>query len=193
MKVSKKKPIKKTQKPKRAPLTELVCVLSGKTEKVNLAKLTKLAAKFKFETTDEYIKYFISKDCIKLLRQGYTEKQIQKQFNYDNDLQIPFNILKHYVKKFKNRAKIEKIEKRKEVLKYMENKTGAYVVTPKARQTIDFTNKEQVAKLTEGACWRPDIYLNNDRACNGCYLYEHCKCAIRRWDDPNEKRPRKKK
>lgn len=193
MKVSKKKPIKKIQKPKRVSLTELVCVLSGKTEKVNLTKLTKLATKFKFETTEEYVKYFICKDCIKLLRQGYTEKQIQKQFNYESDIQIPFNVLKHYVKKFKNRAKIEKLEKRKEVLKYMEDKPGAYIVTQKARQTVDFTNKEQVADLTRDACWRPDIYLNNDRACNGCYLYEHCKCAIRRWDDPNEKRTRKKK
>jgi len=75
----------------------------------------------------------------------------------------------------------------------MENKTGAYIVTQKPNKTIDFTNKEQVAELTEGGCWRPDIYLNNDRACNECYLYEHCKCAIRRWDDPDEKRSRKKK
>jgi hypothetical protein len=197
MKVSRKKPSKKTvkkaQKSKRIPLTELTCVLSGKTERVNYAKLTKLAAKFKFETVEEYIKYYICNDCIKLLRQGHTEKQIQKQFNYEVDVQIPFNVLKHYVKKFKNRQKIEKLEKRKEVLKYIENKTGAYIVKPRSAQYIDMTDEKQVSELTKSSCVRPDIFLNNDRSCNNCHLYEHCKCSIRTWREEDVKRIKKKK
>ena len=197
MKVSRKKPVKKTvkkpQKSKRIPLTELICVLSGKSEKVNYAKLTKLAAKFKFETTEEYIKYYICNDCIKLLRQGHTEKQIQKQFNYESDVQITFNVLKHYVKKFKNRQKIEKNEKRKEVLKYIENKTGAYIVTPRTRQYIDMTDEKQVAELTKSSCLRPDIFLNGDRSCNDCHIYKLCKCSIRTWREVDEKRTKRKK
>lgn len=43
----------------------------------------------------------------------------------------------------------------------------------------NFDDPEQVRQLTEGACQRPDIYLNNDRACDGCVLYEHCACAAK--------------
>ena len=190
---TKKAVTKNPQKRRRAPLTELVCVLSGKIDRVNAVKLNKLVTKFKFDTTEEYIKYYISKDCIKLLRQGYTEKQIQKQFKYESSIQIPFNILKHYVKKFKNREKIEKQEKRKEVLRYMEEESGAYKWVPKPVQPIDFTNPVHVGELTKSACLRPDIYLNNDRACNGCHIYELCKCELRKWATPDEKRSRKKK
>ena len=41
----------------------------------------------------------------------------------------------------------------------------------------NFNDPESVKQLTEGTCQRPDIYLNNDRACDGCALYEHCACA----------------
>lgn len=40
-----------------------------------------------------------------------------------------------------------------------------------------FDDPEHVKQLTEGSCQRPDIYLDNDRACDGCSLYEHCACA----------------
>jgi hypothetical protein len=197
MKVSRKNPtkkaVKRTQKSKRIPLTELVCILSGKTERVNYAKLTKLTVKFKFETVEEYIKYYICNDCIKLLRQGHTEKQIQQQFNYESDVKITFNVLKHYVKTFKNRQKIEKIEKRKEVLKYIENKAGAYIVKPRSAQYIDMTDEKQVSELTKSSCVRPDIFLNNDRSCNNCHLYEHCKCKLRTWRDVSEGRTKRKR
>lgn len=41
----------------------------------------------------------------------------------------------------------------------------------------NFEDPEAVRQLTEGSCQRPDIYLDNDRACDGCSLYEHCACA----------------
>jgi len=30
-----------------------------------------------------------------------------------------------------------------------------------------------------GSCIRPDIYLNNDRSCNGCSLYNNCLASIK--------------
>lgn len=41
----------------------------------------------------------------------------------------------------------------------------------------NFNNPAEVQQLTENTCQRPDIYLNNDRACDGCVLYEHCACT----------------
>lgn len=174
--------VKRQQRPKNL-LVDVVCILSGKEERVKHLQLAKQASKLKFNTIDEYIKYYINKECILLLRQGFTEKQVRDKFNCTDKTQIPFNILKLYVKKFKNRAKIEKLEKRKEVQEYIKQKDGAYIVKPQTRNYIDLTNASQVAELTKSSCLRPDIYLNNDKACNGCYVYELCKCSARKWND----------
>jgi hypothetical protein len=40
--------------------------------------------------------------------------------------------------------------------------------------------KEDIAKATNGTCFRPDIYLNNDRSCEGCSYFDHCVCALKR-------------
>lgn len=43
------------------------------------------------------------------------------------------------------------------------------------------TNAEYCMKHTrEGGCWRPDIFLNNDRSCDTCRLYENCRATCRR-------------
>jgi hypothetical protein len=171
------------KKAKKTSKVTVRCILTGEEKVYRDVQLNKLVVKYKFDDVETFIKYYICKNGIALLRQGYTEKQIREQFNCQDKTNISFNILKHYVKKFKNRQKIEKQEKRKEVLKYMEEKSGAYTWTPKPRQSIDFTSPEQVGELTRSACFRPDIYLNNDRACNGCHIYEFCKCAIRKWNN----------
>jgi len=192
---NKKMPVKRkaVKKQKHLPPVELVCLLSGQTEKLSYVKFLKQAAKLKFSTPEEYVKSYISKTCVDELRQGFTEKQIRKKYNVISNTPVTFEILRHYVKKFKNREKIEKTEKRKEVLKYIEEKTGAYMVNTRIRQCVDFTNNAQVSKLTESSCLRPDIYLNNDRHCNGCHIYELCKCPIRRWKSENEEKSKKKK
>ena len=42
--------------------------------------------------------------------------------------------------------------------------------------------KEGIINLTESSCIRPDIYLDNDRTCNGCPYFDHCVCSIKRLD-----------
>lgn len=48
-------------------------------------------------------------------------------------------------------------------------------------------NKEGIAKATEGSCIRPDIYLDNDRNCEGCPYFDSCGCAIKRLDNKKRK------
>ncbi len=45
---------------------------------------------------------------------------------------------------------------------------------------FDFKNESDVQELTSGQCQRPDIFLDNDRACDGCGLYAHCACTSKR-------------
>ncbi len=42
------------------------------------------------------------------------------------------------------------------------------------------TNKEGIKLVTENACIRPDIYLDNGRYCDGCFYWKDCECKIKR-------------
>jgi len=57
-------------------------------------------------------------------------------------------------------------------------------------ERFKFDNPDHVRQLTEGACMRPDIYLNNDRACDGCDLYEHCACAAKQLLSESGRKPK---
>lgn len=37
-----------------------------------------------------------------------------------------------------------------------------------------------IANVTQAACIRPDIYLDNGKHCEGCPYFEYCKSKIRR-------------
>jgi hypothetical protein len=41
-------------------------------------------------------------------------------------------------------------------------------------------SKEGIANVTDTACIRPDIFLNNGRYCFNCPYYDHCNCGIKR-------------
>lgn len=44
----------------------------------------------------------------------------------------------------------------------------------------NLTDPTHVQEMTTGQCQRPDIYLNNDRSCDGCVLYDACACTRKR-------------
>jgi hypothetical protein len=48
-------------------------------------------------------------------------------------------------------------------------------------------NAEECKKATENTCWRPDIYLNNDRHCDNCKLVEHCGCSLKQLSKKKKK------
>ena len=61
-------------------------------------------------------------------------------------------------------------------------------------QSISLLKDKKMAEhVTKSSCWRPDIYLDNDRFCNGCIIYENCCCPIKRMDKkrPNEVQQKK--
>lgn len=44
-------------------------------------------------------------------------------------------------------------------------------------ERINLKDAEEVAELTKGSCFRPDIYL--DAGCVHCPLHKHCACALK--------------
>ena len=47
--------------------------------------------------------------------------------------------------------------------------------------TVDMVKSATVcAEITKDNCWRPDIYLNNGKACDGCVLFTNCACTFKK-------------
>lgn len=77
-------------------------------------------------------------------------------------------------KEIKKKVRREKKQKKENIL------TKSHVFVYKGPETIILKdNPEYVAKLTASECWRPDIYLDNDRTCDTCSLHKHCACPIK--------------
>lgn len=100
------------------------------------------------------------------------------------------------------KATIRKARKKSDkALRIEELKEAASLVTIDVNASpvrYNFNNADHVSELTTGTCQRPDIFLNNDRACDGCVLYENCACSVKQLlADTGRKRtsvgPRRKK
>ena len=63
--------------------------------------------------------------------------------------------------------------------------------TPENEKTKNnlLSSESGISSVTNGACIRPDIFLDNDRNCDDCPYYENCNCTIKRLS--NEKKKRK--
>jgi len=164
------------KKQKRQKRVDLVCILTGEMlPKQPRARVDKQAKKLKFDDSEDYINYFISRDARKLLAKGNSELEIRKQFNCKETKLIPFHILKCYVKKFKSKDAVDRKRQKKIAEEY---KAKPIVMQWKGSEQISLLkNKEMCAKVTEHACWRPDIYL--DLGCEACILKDNCACPIK--------------
>lgn len=66
--------------------------------------------------------------------------------------------------------------RKKQLLGYVKN-----LELKSTRQVVNLNeNKLMTHLVTLNACWRPDIYLDNGRYCDGCVLFEACACKIKR-------------
>jgi len=176
MMATKKKAIKRPRRP------VAVCILTDQTFKVSIAMLERQAKKYKFPTVQDYLQYYVCKDAIKSLKEGYTDIEIRNKHNCKNKIDLPMKYLKGYAPRIKNRARIKRREQRKALNEFINDTTpGKYMLKPKEEaKFLDMTNPEHVRSLTSFSCARPHIFLDNDRNCNGCNIYNLCCCPIKR-------------
>jgi hypothetical protein len=165
-----------SQKPKRQKRVDLICILTGEViSKQPRARVEKQAKKLKFDNVEDYINYFIGRDARKLLSKGSSELEIRKQYNCKETKDIPFRVLKCYVKKFKSRDAVDRKRQKKIAEEYRDK---PIVVQWKGTEPINMVrNKEVCAQVTAFACWRPDIYL--DFGCEECILKDNCACPVK--------------
>ena len=173
------KPVKVLKKPRR-PVA--VCILTGQTFKVSSVMLERQAKKYKFPSVQDYLQYYVCKDAIKSLKDGYTDIEIRNKHNCKDRTDLPMKFLKGYAPKIKDRAKVKRRELRKVTNEFIKDPTpGKYILKPKEEaKFLDMKNPDHVKSLTYFSCARPHIFLDNDRRCDGCNIYKLCCCPIKR-------------
>ena len=172
---------KKVKKVKRELPRYLTCILTGKIFKIGYVSLINQIKKLKFDTLEDYQNFYICKEARKLLSDGKTIEEIRNIFNCDITIEIPFKILKCFVKKVKTKGEIEKTRKR-EMVKKMLNAPREIISVPYSKQTTpyDLNNEQHISELTVDACIAQDIYLNSGKTCDECRFYKFCKCKLRK-------------
>ncbi len=156
------------------------CILTGSKTKILLFQANKQVRRFRFDTVEEYMENYISKEAQILLKKGFSELEIRQQFKCSNTKPVTFQVIRHYVKKIKSQKALENQKKRKVVEEFEILRSAGKIECKYEPIKINFKNPEQVKKLTTGSCLRPDIYLNNRRSCEGCGFFEYCACEIKK-------------
>ena len=105
---------------------------------------------------------------VKLFLESFKCRQCRKT---DKPVKLKKAAKANKPKKTRKTEKSVHVEKLKEHVK-------SFQIDPNAQPIrYNFNNPHDVEELTKNTCQRPDIFLNNDRACDGCVLYDNCACT----------------
>ena len=187
---ARKIPLKRKKRKKKKKLRiakvyyQLTCLLSNKTCRYSHERAVKLMHKLKFSTVEELCNNYISRDVCKLLKTGHTESEIRLKYNNQNVVEVPFAIIKKYIKTFFTSEQMLRRRRRKVVNDVINDKEliNKSVRAEYAPVKVDLNKPECVADMTHNVCLRPDIFLNNDRFCNYCSFFENCACNLKKWN-----------
>jgi hypothetical protein len=69
---------------------------------------------------------------------------------------------------------VKKNVKRRKVLQEMKNDKKEWDLPKMNLDGPKSLNESELSGLTKDTCLRPDIFLNNDRFCNGCEFFDVC-------------------
>lgn len=127
--------------------------------KCNQLQLKRLLEKFENDI-EKLLVTFTCKECIKLSRE---EKKLQEK-----ELQVKKPIERKVLT-------WEEIEDRKDEVRKGIPKINFDKIDP-----ITPNNRKGVEEITRNSCIRPDIYLNNDKCCDGCPWEKHCICDLKK-------------
>jgi hypothetical protein len=95
----------------------------------------------------------------------------------------PENLLRKYKCRGALKAKrealkpVSKNKKRRQVLKEMKTEQKDWNIPKMSFTPPQPLSDAEITECTKGACLRPDIFLDNDRHCDGCEFFDLCSCA----------------
>ncbi len=150
------------EKPKS---TILSCIISGIEKRISKSAIIKGINKY--GSLDEFKRHYIDRAAKKLLKQRLQPGDVQKQLLPKN--KQPFKIDQTVLAKLK-------LLKKPKTAKY-DYKDLTFTPKPPV-QWASF--QAYVECMTENACLRPDIFLDNGRCCTGCPYVEFCICKAKK-------------
>jgi|LakMenE18May11ns_1017448.scaffolds.fasta_scaffold9854901_5 hypothetical protein len=145
--------------------TIIACIVTGIEKRVSKNVITKGISKF--GSFEQFKKHYIDRSAKKLLKQRQQPEEVQKKllpkgkqgFVIDKNALIKLKLLK--------KPKNTKVE----------YKDLTFTPKPPVKWA---SFQAYVESMTEHACLRPDIYLDNGRCCVGCPYVEFCICSVKK-------------
>ena len=154
----------------------------------------------KFDSIEEFRKYYVCKEAAKLLREGCSIDEAREALNVTDILPVidPHILTRLNLMRKKKGIRGKEAEDEAERQRYLTSTEFKdkmeRVRRERASQTFSEWVEENtgVGKRNGGTCIRPDIFLSwNDRACDGCQCLEYCVCDNKRLS--HEKRKPKRR
>ena len=151
-----------TDKPKSAILS---CIVSGIEKRVSKGAVAKGIKRY--GSLDDFKKHYVDRAAKKLLKQRVQPEDVQKQLLPKGKKLFAIN---------KNALSRLKLLKKPKTTK-IEYKDLTFAPKPPVKWS---SFQAYVESMTEYACLRPDIYLDNGRCCIGCPYVEFCICNVKK-------------
>jgi hypothetical protein len=121
----------------------------------------------KYGSLEEFKKHYLDRAAKKLLKQRVQPQEVQKQLIPKG--KQPFSINTNAL------AKLKLLKKPKN------NKIEYKDLTFTPKPPVKWASfQAYVESMTEHACLRPDIYLDNGRCCVNCPYVEFCICSVKK-------------
>ena len=127
-------------------------------------------------SVERFVKEYVTRETKKYLAAGYTPEQVKETASKCKNFKLP-----KIAGKVKKDPRIPKKERKKRIESTNETVTNSYG-EQETIKTYPWSNNPDyfrsphtpvdMAEATKTACWRPDIFL--DEECYGCPHYEIC-------------------
>ena len=176
------------------------CIVTGAEKYFTPKALEKRISKF--GTIKQVELHYVSQDAKRLLKKGLSVDEIREKLEVTESLpKVNLQVLARLklLKNPKKRKAAKAAEAKAERERYLRSKEFKDKMLALEEEKANMTFKEWVVMYTStgrergGTCLRPDVFLShNDRACDGCPYYEHCRCYQRRLSS-EKKKPRKRR
>lgn len=132
---------------------------------------------------ERFNKEYVTRETKKYLASGYTKEQVKEIASKCKNFKLP-KIAKPKkdtrVPKKEKKAKLSKLNSVTEVQTNQDGVREEVKVFPWSKDADYFRSPTvplNIHEASKGACFRPDIYLDNE--CYGCPHYDICQCDIK--------------
>ena len=131
-------------------------------------------------SVERFVKEYVTRETKKYLEAGYTKEQVKETASKCKNFKLP------KIAKSKKDPRVPKKERKQRIKSTTETVTNDLGVQETVKvypwtNNPDYFRSEHtaldIAVASKDACFRPEIYLDDD--CHGCPYYNICQCELK--------------